>query len=98
MTTRFLSVAARELAEANDYYESISPDLALRFIFEVDAALSRIKANPLAWSPMGARHRRCRLSTFPFGLVYALPGDEVLVVAVAHLHRDPRHWRDRIEP
>ncbi len=34
---------------------------------------------------------------FPFGLVYGLNGDTVVIVAVAHLHREPRYWSDRIK-
>lgn len=94
MKARFLTVAARELAEAHDYYAAISPDLARRFASEINAALTRIKSNPLAWAPMGDSHRRCRTNTFPFGLIYTVLDDGVLIVAVSHLHRDPEHWRD----
>ena len=96
MRVRFLSVAARELTEANDYYRSISPDLCRRFISEINAAIGRIKSNPTAWSPIGAKHRRCRTNNFPYGLIYTFLDEDILVVAVSHLHRDPEHWRDRI--
>jgi toxin ParE1/3/4 len=93
---RFLSVAARELIEAHAYYEALSPDLARRFAGEIESALARVKANPSAWAPMGSRHRRCRTNHFPFGLVYTVLDDEILIIAVSHLHRDPEHWRTRI--
>jgi hypothetical protein len=35
------------------------------------------------------------LTRFPYGLVYGLDGDTVVVVAVEHLHRMPRYWADR---
>ena len=41
--------------------------------------------------------RRCRLSRFPYGLIYAVEGANMLVLAVAHLHRDPGYWRDRVK-
>jgi len=93
---RFLTVAARELAEAHAYYEAISPQLADKFAAEINAGVARIKSNPTAWSPMGDRHRRCRTHNFPFGLIYTVLDEEVLIVAVSHLHRDPDHWRARI--
>ena len=40
--------------------------------------------------------RRCLLARFPYGLIYGLDGEMLVVVAVAHLHREPRYWVDRI--
>lgn len=33
---------------------------------------------------------------FPYALLYAIETDEILITAVAHLHRDPEHYKDRI--
>jgi hypothetical protein len=35
---------------------------------------------------------------FPFALVYAVDKTEILIVAVAHTHRRPEYWHDRLEP
>jgi hypothetical protein len=40
--------------------------------------------------------RRCRLARFPYGLIYGVDDETVVIVAVAHLHRRPRYWIDRI--
>jgi toxin ParE2 len=40
--------------------------------------------------------RRCRLGRFPYGLIYTLDNGDILVLAVAHLHRRPDYWRDRL--
>jgi hypothetical protein len=40
--------------------------------------------------------RRCRLRRFPYGVIYHADEMEILVVAVAHAHRRPDYWRDRI--
>jgi hypothetical protein len=40
--------------------------------------------------------RRRRLGRFPYGVIYGLDSDTLVVVAVAHLHRRPRYWIDRI--
>ncbi|MDO8094347.1 MAG: hypothetical protein Q6360_12795 [Candidatus Brocadiales bacterium] len=40
--------------------------------------------------------RRCLLSRFPYGLIYGVDADAIIVVAVSHLHREPRYWIDRI--
>jgi hypothetical protein len=40
--------------------------------------------------------RRCRLARFSYGLIYGVDGETIVIVAVAHLHRRPRYWIDRI--
>lgn len=97
MKIRFLTPAERELDEAFEYYESHLGGLGYKFIAEIDAALTRIAKYPLAWHPMSLRTRRCRLKRFPYGLIYQVRArDEILIVAVSHLHRSPLYWRDRI--
>ncbi len=41
--------------------------------------------------------RRCRLSRFPYGLIYTIDNGDVLELAVAHLHRRPDYWRERLK-
>jgi mRNA-degrading endonuclease RelE of RelBE toxin-antitoxin system len=41
--------------------------------------------------------RRCRLRRFPYGLIYAIDEGDILIVAVAHTHRRPDYWRDRMK-
>jgi hypothetical protein len=51
---------------------------------------------PQAWHPLGEGVRRCRLSRFQYGLIYTVENGDILVLAVAHLHRRPDYWRDRL--
>lgn len=94
MRLRFLSVAAQELAEARENYDAISPELARRFLVDIGAALSRVRANPTAWARLGENHRRCRTSHFPYGLISAAQEDEVLILAAAG-GADPQGAMDR---
>lgn len=57
---------------------------------DVGAALSRIRANPTAWVRLGDNHRRCRTSHFPYGLIYAVREDEILILAVLVAERTQR--------
>ena len=96
MKVTFLSVAEMELAEALSYYEEQQAGLGIQFAAEVDRAIERIVAHPEGWSPISARVRRCRISRFPYGVLYQRRQQEILVVGVMHLRRDPTSWRDRL--
>ncbi len=95
MKIRFLSPANIELDEAVRYYEHQMPGLGLRFFQEVDA-VERMKFMPEAWTRIGRRTRRCLVKDFPYALLYMAEPDEIVVTAVANLHRDPEFYKDRI--
>ena len=61
------------------------------------AATDRIVRFPEAWHPLGEEVRRCRLARFPYGLIYTIDKGDILVLVVAHLHRRPDYWRDRLQ-
>jgi len=90
---RFLEVARSELLEAHQYYASYSAAAADRFRRDARSALRRMAAHPDAWHPLDARFRRCQLTGFPYGVIYEKVGDDLIIVAVAHLHREPDYWR-----
>jgi len=96
MNIRFLAVAERELDEAIAYYHHEKDGLGHLFWLDVKHTLGRIAAFPNAWHPLSAHTRRCRLRRFPFGLIYQVRNDELLIVAVAHLHRRPDYWKNRM--
>lgn len=96
MTIRFLSVARQELDDAFAWYEHQSVGLGYEFLDEVDRAIRRIRAYPDSCVELTRGLRRALLSRFPYGLVYGRESDSVTIVAVAHLHRSPRYWVDRI--
>ena len=97
MSIRFLDVAQQELDETVDYYNSHKPGLGDAFLLEAVAAIDRIGRFPRAWHLLGESTRRCLLRRFPYGLVYHEENGEILIVAVAHLHRRPAYWRERVK-
>ena len=92
----FLEVAQLELDEGIEYYNHESSGLGDVFLSEILSALDRIGQFPKAWHPCSKRTRRCQIRRFPYGIVYQIREDEILVVAIAHLHRKPDYWKDRI--
>ncbi len=97
MTIRLLDVAQLELDEAVSYYNIQAPGLGDAFLVEALAAIDRIQRYPSAWRPLSEGIRRCRLRRFPYGLIYAADEEEILIIAIAHMHRRPDYWRDRIK-
>ena len=92
MKSRFLSTAELELKEAMEFYEAAKEGLGAEFLVEIEAAVGLIEAHPLAWTALSPRTRRCRISRFPFGLFYQVRSDEILIVSVMDLRRNPERW------
>jgi len=97
LKVRFISPADIELDETIQYYDYQLPGLGFRFFQEVNAALEKIGFMPKAWTRVGERTRRYILKGFPHALLYIIEPEEILVTAVACFHRDPKHYRDRID-
>lgn len=97
MQVRLLEIAQIELDESIDYYNSESAGLGDEFLVEALLVLDRIKNFPQAWHPFTDITRRCQLRRFPYGIIYQTLDTEILVIAVANLHRNPDYWKDRIK-
>lgn len=96
MKYRFHPRADKELSAAADYYDDKAVGLGYEFLEEVYAAIQRILEFPEAWTPLSKRTRRCLLSRFPYGVIYQIRSDYVLIVAVANLQKEPDYWVDRL--
>jgi cytochrome P450 len=94
--TRFHPEAEAEMIEAAIYYESRQRDLGKRFLACVEDAVNRIQINPTLYRVVEGDVRRCLTRTFPYGVLFRILPDEIVVVAVMHLHRDPDYWKKRI--
>jgi len=40
--------------------------------------------------------RRCLFARFPYSLIYGVEEQTIVVIAVAHSHRVPDYWMDRL--
>ena len=96
MKARYLSTAELELTEAMEFYETAQPGLGAEFLAEVEATTRLVEAHPLAWTSLSARTRRCRTHRFPYGLFYQVRSDEILIVSVMDLRRDPKCWEQHL--
>lgn len=97
MISEFLPEAEDEFREATRYYEREAPGIGITFVAEVQRTMRFIVRNPYAAAPMGSGIRKKVLNRFPYNVLYAVEGDKVVVIAVAHQKRRPRYWRARIK-
>jgi plasmid stabilization system protein ParE len=95
MNYAFHPEAETEFQEAIDYYEGCQTGLGFDFALEVHAAVKNICDYPMAWPVLDGTIRRCLTNRFPYGVVYSHEGDEVYILAVMHLHREPGYWKHR---
>ena len=98
MRVEYLETAEAELVDAVIYYNNESEGLGFEFAAEVNRTIARIAEYPIAWAALSKRTRRCRTNRFPYGVLYQIRGEMLLIVAVMHLHRNPSSWRKRLPP
>lgn len=96
MKIRFLVLAQRELDDAVVWYNEQAAGLGQQFLDELDRAVRRTVAFPMSCPEIEPEVRRCLLARFPYGLIYGIDRETIVVVAVAPLHREPRYWVGRI--
>lgn len=92
-----LQPAQQELAEAIDHCNRERPSLGDEFRHEAWQAIERIRAFPAAWAPLAENIRRCQLHRFFYGVIYTPAARDIVVIAIAHLHRRPAYWRSRTQ-
>ena len=95
MIFSFHPEAKDEFNEAIGYYEDCEAGLGYEFFIEVLASIQNVVNYPAAWPIMEEDIRRCLVNRFPYGIIYSIERDEILILAVMHLSRHPDYWRNR---
>jgi len=89
--------AEAEFDKAVEYYEQLQRGLGIEFAEEIYATITRIIQFPDAWSALSKNSRRSLVNRFPYGVVYQIKSRSLRIIAVAHLHRRPGYWKERLE-
>ena len=97
MKVRFLKAARLELRLAFESYRSIRRELGEDFLNKVQNGVDYIRDHPLAWQQGSRGSRRYILNRFPYAIVYKVYDDGIVIIAVAHLSREPDYWQDRVD-
>ena len=97
MKYSFHPEAKEELLEAINYFEECRAGLGIEFSKEVFSTIQLIIHFPAAWSKFSENTRRCLTNRFPFGVLYQVIEEEVTIIAVMQLNREPDYWKKRIK-
>ena len=96
MKVLFSKPAQLEVDDAVTWYDTQSSGLGTQFLDDLDRTVRRIVAYPLSCQEIEPELRRGLLSRFPYGIIYGIDDDTIIIIAVAHLHREPRYWITRM--
>jgi plasmid stabilization system protein ParE len=96
MNVIFDKLARLEIDDAIEFYELEVPDLGKRFQQEVKQGIRRICEYPLAWTREKGDVRKYILHKFPYKIFYSIEEGYIYIIAIAHGHRRPNYWVDRI--
>ena len=95
MRYSFHPLAKRELNDAVEHYNECRDDLGIEFIEEAYKAVRLILQFPQAWPPFSKNTRRCLMNRFPYGIIYQDIKNEIIIIAIMHLNREPAYWHNR---
>ena len=87
--------AQKELNIVINYYENCKKGLGLDFANEVYKTIQRVINFPNAWQKVDENLRRCLVNRFPFGIIYYKRDNEIVILAVMHLQKEPNYWKNR---
>ena len=96
MRYEFHPDALAEYEAAALYYAERDPAVGQRFVAAVEDAIDRILDSPTRWRVLDEDIRRCLARVFPYGVLYTIEPDFVLIVAVMHCSREPGYWKRRV--
>jgi toxin ParE1/3/4 len=87
--------AEAEALEAAEWYEKRSQGLGRAFLELVEQTLEDLAERPRQFPLVYRDVRRALLKRFPYGVFFRLRRDQIRVLAVIHLSRNPRRWQRR---
>ena len=99
MTRKFVILADAEaqVSEAAIWYEQRNKASATKFVSAFRSALEKISDNPLLYQTIDNEIRRAPVAGFPYGLLYAVSDEEIIVLSCFHGRRNPERWRERLK-
>ena len=94
--------AQAEFVSDVKWYDERDSDLGVRFENAVQRAIIAAMDTPSAWQKWPDWNREPvvyskRVDEFPYRVVYFVGEQKLIVLAIAHMKREPGYWRNRID-
>jgi hypothetical protein len=86
-------LAALEIVEAYDWYESRQEGLGLKFLEELDTLYTKLLDNPNIYGYFEKPVREGKLSRFPYTIVYEVIDETIVVYSVFMAKQNPSNKR-----
>ncbi len=86
-----------EAIEAVKYIKKDAPREAALFKGALLSALDWARSQPLIFRCFEDDFRKVKVGKIRYSLIFRIRGDQVQVLAVAHMSRKPCYWKDRAE-
>ena len=96
MKLKFIPPSDQELVDAYNYYDDQLMGLGDQFLSEFNKTVELIIEYPAIWNKVGKRMRKALLKRFPFLVLYIYENDIIHITCIAHQHRDPEYYIERI--
>ena len=92
----FLRAAESDLEDACRWYEIRGERLGSALLQSVQDVLNTIERYPRIHPIVHNEARRAEVARFPYGIIYVVKGDTILIIGVFHNSRDPNQWQARL--
>jgi hypothetical protein len=96
MNIKFIPPSDQEFIDAYNYYEDQLLGLGDQFINDFNITIKLIIEYPLSRIKVGKRTRKALLKRFPYLILYVFEENKIHITCIAHQHRNPDYYIDRI--
>lgn len=95
LKVRIHEFALNELNEAVEWYDLQSNGLGSRFKSVTKSQVNKIAGNPSWFLKEESNIYKAYLPKFPYKILFSFNEKEVVIWAIAHMHRMPHYWQSR---
>lgn len=92
-----LLAAESDIQAAYNRFEEYQEGFGLKFIQDLELAYEYLRHHPRMGRLYKSNRHRFLLSSYPFGIFYAVEGNRIVISAVLDLRQDPEMIRRRLE-
>ncbi len=96
MKIKFHPYAESEIDEAVKWYDEQVEGLGGRFVKTLDENILRIARYPRFNTEVSKGIYRSLVKCFPYCIYYEIGKDDIIIYAIAHMHRKPSYWKTRM--